>query len=213
MPETPDRSRLIAIAAVVAAIALLGGFLLWGDRGDDGGDIPADTQTSSAAPDPGGFPEAKETPDGEVPQAAIDRAREGLLAYTEYAYTDAAYDSWMKRLAKMSTDTFAALVRHRFDSPEADAEGLWKYETVPTKRESKTTVKDITLDDSGLSDNTGEFLTFLVEYETSIRSVDTDGWTTPTETLAQRVTVVEVDGTWLVNNIEATDQRVEKEAT
>lgn len=205
MEKQPDSARLVALVAVVGIVAGALALFLWlgGDGGDDESAPRQERTTEPAETD--GPPTPQKSPDGTIPHQAVERAEAAVKAYTQYGYTDAAYDSWMKRLGQMSTDTYKKLIRRRFDSPDARAEDLWKFETVPTKRETKTTIVDVALDESGLSDNTGEFLTFVVEYETSIRSTMTDGWTDPQESLAQRVTVVEVDGTWLVNNIEATD--------
>lgn len=210
--STAETARLVAIiAAVLAVVVILGTWLFGGDEDPSDDTAPEPSRSTAAEPEEEhGHGEPQRTPDGEIPDEAKDRAAAAVEAYTEYAYTDRSYDTWIDRLAELSTDNFIDLVRRRFTGENAAS--LWKSETVPTQYETKTTVKEVGLDESGRSDNTGEYLTFVVEYETSVNSINTDGWTTPTQTLAHRVTVVDADGSWLVNNIEPTDQRIEKDA-
>lgn len=201
-----------AIGIAALAIVVIGQFIFNGgvnDSPDAQPSAPAPTaeiETDSAAPDHN-HPAPTPRPSTPVPQAAKDRAADGVLAYTQYSYRDPRFDAWEKRLAKVSTPNFMHSLEDTFGS-DHQAKLEWKTTVVPTKRETRTAITAVELEDSGQFDNNGRYLTFDVTYETSVRSINTDGWTEPTEELMQWVTVSrQKDGSWLVNDIRTSQNR------
>lgn len=211
--NSPTTKGLIAAGIGLGVLAgfVIGQFFVGGDNAQDRtppAEPPSVTATASPDDSEPGFSDPTPSPSTPIPQAAQDRATEGIETYTQYSYRDRSFDSWKHRLSKISTDGYMESIEETFGTDD-DARLEWETFIVPDKRETRTTVVNVTLDESGTFDNNnGDFLTFDVEYETAVRSAETNGWTTPTDTMRQWVTVAKApDGTWLVNDIRTNQNR------
>lgn len=206
-----------AVGLVVLALIVFGSMLFGGGEGGDvdGADTPSSNSTAYIeAPDvqePADAPSSDttepESTDGprtspkglKIPPEAEKLAETAIKTYTQYSYTDPNARSWMDRLEQISTGTYIHSLNDTFGSDASD-DNYWEQEVVPAKRETKTEVVRVSLED-GRYDNTPTEMTFVVTYLTSVRSVDYPEWTEPDEEMSQFVTLVKKRGKWLVDDI------------
>lgn len=215
LPFKPNRGALAGLTLIVAFVLSI--MFLAEHPGPDSNDpapgggpehgATATDTPSHRLPTPSPTSSPTPSPREAIPKAAEDRAAAGIRAYTQHSYRDASFDSWKHRLAAVSTDTYMASLAETFGTDD-QARNEWATVVVPTKRETRTTVLEIELDQSGVFDNNGDFLTFLVTYQTAVRSTDTADWTNPASSLSQWVTVTkQTEGSWLVNDIHTSPNR------
>jgi len=191
--------RLLLVVLVIACVlvaALVGVLTRNDDKDDSSGGATHTTPTPSASASPSASPSPSKSA---VPKEAEDVAKNAVLAYTQYAYTDSGPEQWLERLRKYATVGLYDGLKETFGNDQ-DAEWQWKSDIVPNQEQTRTKIGSVDLDTT-FHESTAKQSTYLVTYTKSVKRKGTD-WTTPTQQLSLFVTVdKQKDGTWKASDI------------
>lgn len=213
------RVVVVVVFVVIVAVAAVIGKVVTGDEDDRAAPDPGPSasatvddpevtgQTDQPAegredvePSASDEPSAEGVPESQVEQAS-QVASKLIVAYTQYSYTDETQNEWIERAKPYVTTKLHDMWLETFGQDGSSA--VWQR-IKDAKREARTEVVSAEL--SSWFDNTADNLTFTVRYNTDVRDVNTDGWTSGT-TVGKWVTLARRGDGWTVSQVRSTENR------